>query len=227
MELPQTLEVISKSYFFEGIPLAAQQELARGTRLRVFEKDETIFFEKEACPGLHILQHGTVKLYKQSLHGRELIIKVLDAGASFNEVPVFDGGPNPVNAAALERCEVWIVDAQVIRRVLMDHPEVALGMIGKLAKNLRSMVQMIEELTFYQVTHRLARLIAQSPEEMLGRPDGQRLTQDALAARLGTVREVVARSLRELERSGAIKIERRRIQIGDRQRLDEWTLGSG
>ena len=48
------------------------------------------------------------------------------------------------------------------------------------------------------------------------------MTQEQLAARLGTVREVVARSLKELERSGAIKIEDRRIQIADKEVFAQW-----
>jgi CRP/FNR family transcriptional regulator len=48
-------------------------------------------------------------------------------------------------------------------------------------------------------------------------------TQEQLAARLGTVREVVARSLKELERSGAIKIEGRRIQIVDKEIFRQWS----
>jgi len=47
-------------------------------------------------------------------------------------------------------------------------------------------------------------------------------TQEQLAARLGTVREV-ARSLKELERSGAIRMEDRRIQIADPAALEQWT----
>ena len=69
----------------------------------------------------------------------------------------------------------------------------------------------LEELSFYQVTNRLARLIGQLPPGQLAGPTPGRITQDQLAARLGTVREVVARSLRELERSGAIQVENRQI----------------
>ena len=77
-------------------------------------------------------------------------------------------------------------------------------------------------MAFYQVTHRLARLIGES---RLGDPGGARLTQDQIAARLGTVREVVARSLRELERSGAIRTENRRITVAAAEVLSQWAQG--
>jgi CRP/FNR family transcriptional regulator len=74
-------------------------------------------------------------------------------------------------------------------------------------------------MAFYQVTNRLARLITELPAEDT-RPHW---TQEQLAARLGTVREVVARSLKELEKSGAIRMEDRRIQIADQEVLQQWT----
>jgi CRP/FNR family transcriptional regulator len=87
------------------------------------------------------------------------------------------------------------------------------------------LVRAASEMAFYQVTHRLARLISQLPGEELGGEGTPHLTQEQLAARLGTVREVVARSLRELERSGAIRTVNRRITIADSSRLEQWTQG--
>ena len=84
------------------------------------------------------------------------------------------------------------------------------------------LVGIVEELSLLQVTNRLARLLSRLPQEQLDGPAAQRLTQDQLAARLGTVREVVARSLRELERSGAIQVAGRRISVMDEQILEDW-----
>lgn len=89
--------------------------------------------------------------------------------------------------------------------------------------NLRTLVEMVEELSFYQVTNRLARLIEELPRERLEGDIDQRLTQDQMAAHLGTVREVVGRALRTLERSGAIQVSRGRIQVVDLGALKSWS----
>lgn len=169
-----------------------------------------------------MIRSGSVKLYKISPQGRELVITVLDEGATFNEVPVFDHKANPLNVAAVEESEIWIVEPGVIQHCIREYPEMAQSVISNLCQNLRMLLRTIEELSFYQVTNRLARLISQLPIEQLEGAREERLTQDALAARLGTVREVVARSLRELERSGAIQVQRGQIQVMDRDRLQEW-----
>ena len=72
------------------------------------------------------------------------------------------------------------------------------------------------------MTARLARLLRELPEAQLTGNGPSRLTQDDLAARIGTVREVVARSLKELERVGAIDIERGKITILNQEKLIDW-----
>jgi CRP/FNR family transcriptional regulator len=169
-----------------------------------------------------MIRTGSVKLFKVSPHGRELVVKVLEEGATFNEVPVFDNGTNPINVAALEDCEIWIIEAGLLQDCLCRYPEMAQSVILNLSHNLRNLLKIVEELSFFQVTNRLARLISQLPSEQLVGDREERLTQDELAARLGTVREVVARALRELERSGAIQVQRRQIRVADEKILREW-----
>jgi CRP-like cAMP-binding protein len=208
--------------YFQGVSDDLLEALANQTQLYRFDAGENLFMEGDPCLGLYILQQGGVKLYKLSPQGRELIITVFEDNASFNEVPVFDEGTNPVNVEALEDCEVWIVEADAIRRLIQVHPEAAQAIILNLSQNLRMLVGLVEELSFFQVTNRLARLIYNSPREQLSGDFSQRMTQDDMAARLGTVREVVARSLRELERSGAIQISHRQVKVVDPELLQEW-----
>jgi len=222
VSLEEKLNTLRKNPYFNELDDAALQEAAEFMHLREFERGEILFWEGEPCAGLHIIQQGSVKLYRLSPQGRQYIVRVLQEGETCNEVPVFDGGANPVNVEALEAARVWVIEPEVLRRLLISHPEFAQKVITNFSKNLRSLVRMVSEMAFYQVTHRLARLISQIPPDELSGESGSRLTQDQIAARLGTVREVVARSLRELERSGAIHVENRRIQVSDPEVLQQW-----
>jgi len=225
VSLSEKLAALGRNAYFSGCRPEVLHILAEGTSLRRYRRGEILFLEGEDCQGLHVIQRGSVKLFKLSPQGRELIIRVLEEGATFAEVPTFDNGPNPVNAAALEEADVWVVDAGLIRSTLIRYPEMCQAVIQNLTKNLRMLVNKVEELSFFQVTHRLARLLQQLPPEQLGGPAAQRITQDQLAARLGTVREVVARSLRDLERSGAIQLKNRQITILDPEILLDWAEG--
>jgi CRP/FNR family transcriptional regulator len=213
------LKTLQSNMYFDELPVNVLKDLASVTRLYEFERGDILFWESDPCAGLHIIESGSVKLYRVSPQGRQYIIAVLSDGDTCNEVPAFDGGTNPVNVEALEITRVWIVDAHTLRKLIKTNPEFALKVLSKFGQNLRNLVGKVSEMAFYQVTHRLARLIAELPEEDI-RPYW---TQEQLAARLGTVREVVSRSLKELEKSGAIRMEDRRIRIADGEVLRQWT----
>lgn len=219
------IQALQENRYLRGLDIRILTELADHTRLLFYEGEEIIFLEGQPCQGLYILETGRVKIYKYSSAGREMIINVLDAGESFNEVPVFDGGENPVNVAAVLDTKVWLIEAQALQAVIAQHPQAAQQIIINLSQNLRMLVAKVAELSFYTVTARLARLLRElSPGELSGR-GAERITQDDLAARIGTVREVVARSLKELESCGAIKVQRGRIQILDESKLIDWDCG--
>lgn len=218
----QRIAALKQNEYFNQLDEIVLADFAEEMCLCAFETGEVLFWDGDPCTGLYSLVSGSVKLFKTSPNRREIILRVLEEGAVFNEVPVFDDGVNPVSVAALEPCTVWIVSAHSIRTGLLKYPLLARSVIDNLSKNLRRLVRLVEELSFYQVTHRLARLISELPPESLQGEPRQRLTQDQIAARLGTVREVVGRSLRELERSGAIEVSRGRIQIVNRSALGNW-----
>ena len=220
--LADRLETLRSCRYFSGVSEIVLDELALDTHLQRYQAGEQIFWEGNECAGLHIIHRGNVKLFKISPQGRQMVMKTFEDGDSFNEVPIFDGGTNPVNAAAISECQIWVVGCETIRRAIGEHPEMAQAIIQNLSVNLRMLVGLVEELSFYQVTNRLARLISQMPVEQLKGKSTQRLTQDEMAARLGTVREVVARSLKELERSGAIQVSRGKIKIINDEILNEW-----
>jgi len=213
------LKTLRSNPYFDELPEVVTNDIAAHTQLREYERGDVLFWEGDPCAGLHIIESGSVKLYRISPQGRQYIISVLTEGATCNEVPAFDGGTNPVNVEALENSRVWVTDSEMLRGLVISNPEFALKILNKFGQNLRNLVRKVSEMAFYQVTNRLARLITELPVE----ESHPHWTQEQLAARLGTVREVVARSLKELEKSGAIRIEDRRIQIADQEVLQQWS----
>jgi CRP/FNR family transcriptional regulator len=210
---------LRRNPYFDDLPEEMLQRIAGHMQLRGFERGEMLFWEGDPCAGLHIIEEGSVKLFRISPQGRQYIVPVLQEGDTCNEVPTFDGGTNPVNVATLEKSKVWVIDDAALRSLVKAHPDFALKVLSNFGKNLRGLVRMVSEMAFYQVTNRLARLISELPAQ----ESPPHWTQEQLAARLGTVREVVARSLKELERSGAIRVEDRRIHIADRDAPSQWT----
>jgi CRP/FNR family transcriptional regulator len=219
-DLTARVETLRRNIYFDGLPEDLLSQIAGQMSLREYERGDVLFWEGDPCGGLHIIEQGSVKLYRLSPQGRQYIVRILEEGDTCNEVPTFDGGTNPVNVEALEPTRVWVINAEMLRELVQTRPEFAHKVLQNFAANLRTLVRMVSEMAFYQVTSQLARLIDEAENINRGRPQW---TQEQLAARLGTVREVLARSLRELERSGAIRMEERQIMVADRKTLEEWT----
>ncbi len=212
------IKTLKENEYFDDLPEAMLTEITEHMHLREYQRGDVLFWEGDPCEGLHIVEQGSAKIFRLSPQGRQYIVRILQEGDTFAEVPAFDGGMNPVNVEALETCRMWVIEGEMLRELVKAYPAFAQKVLVNFGRMLRGMVRMVSEMAFYQVTHRLARLIAEQPQER----SAPHWTQEQLAARLGTVREVVARSMKELERSGAIKVEDRRIQIIDQEVFSQW-----
>ena len=206
--------------YFDTMPDSLLGQIIAHMQLREYERGEVFFWEGDPCDGLYIVHDGSAKIYRLSPQGRQYIVRILQEGDTFAEVPAFDGGANPVNVESLETCSIWVIDSETLRGLILSHPQFAQKVLENFGRMLRGMVRQVSEMAFYQVTHRLARLINELPPDEMG--VSSHMTKEQMAARLGTVREVVARSLKELERSGAIKVENRRIHIVDQDAFSQW-----
>lgn len=214
----QKIKVLRGNEYFDDLPEPMLRDIADYMHLREYQRGEVLFWEGDPCDGLFIVEQGSAKIFRISPQGRQYIVRILQEGDTFAEVPAFDEGANPVNVETLETARMWVINSKKLHELVMAHPMFAQKVLVNFGRMLRGMVRMVSEMAFYQVTHRLARLIAEMPQDQ----SAPHWTQEQLAARLGTVREVVARSMKELERSGAIRVEDRRILIVDRQVFDQW-----
>jgi len=212
------IEQLKRSPFFG--PLGEDDLAFLGTRARskIYRPGATIFGEGEASQGLYWLQSGTLKAVKYSMAGREQILHLIKPGETFNEVGSFTTLPNPASVVALVSSQVWHIPGEVIRQLIQQDGRFAQLIINVLSERLRHSVDLVEDLSLRPVVNRLARLILEEAEgDTLFRPTWY--TQDELAARLGTVADVIQRSLRKLEADGLIEVERQQILISDRPEL--------
>lgn len=190
-----------------------------------YEANQVIFLESEPFRGLFYVVEGRVRIYKSEPSGREQVLNIVMPGATFNDVPLFDGKSVPANAAALEPSLVWIIPTATMRFVLDSEPQVAQAANRILAARLRQLTTLIGEISLKQVTARVAKILVSQVEQeaILGTGIStaitNQLTQQQMAAMAGTVREMVGRALRTLQKQGAIEARRGHIIITDMEKL--------
>lgn len=208
--------------YFAGLSDIVLRALATACVERRYKRGQVIFLEGEPCAGLHIVESGEVKIFKLSLQGREQILHRMGSGSTFNDVAVLDGGPNPASAAAMTDALLWVITRDEMQRLAQAYPPLAWALIESVARRARHLVAMIEDLSLRSVKSRLARLLLSEAERAAktGELDrSQMVTQAEMAARLGTVREMIGRALRELADERLIEFDRHRIVILDRDAL--------
>jgi CRP-like cAMP-binding protein len=113
-----------------------------------------------------------------------------------------------------------LVPAAAFRMVVARYPEVAAALLEHFARRLRSFTELVEQISLQTVQQRIARyLYMTAREEGVATDDGivvpRTITQQDLAALVGSVREVVSRTLRVMEEDGVVEIRRKEILVRD------------
>ena len=211
-------EILRKSPFFSELGEDELAEVTSRVHERTFHRGEVILLEGEAPRSVYFIVHGQVRIYRLSLEGREQVLKRLGPGEAFNFVPVLDGGPNPSSAMAWTDVTVYAIERGHFLQMVREHPALAVAVLADFATKLRHMTALVEDLSLRTVGARLAKLLLTQAAEKEAAP--RRMTQQEMAAQLGTVREVVGRALAELEEEGLVRKERHRIVIVNRSGLE-------
>lgn len=218
--LDQVVQRLRTIPIFEGLDEATLLELARGIGRREYQANEMVVLEGEAQPGLYYVEYGWLKVVKISTTGREQTLRFLEPGETFNEIGVYTNQANPATAIALEPAGIWLIRREALLYMLQNRPEFAQHIIAKMAERMLYLVTLVTDLSLRPTIGRLARLLLEDAiDGVLHRP--RWYTQAELAARLGTVPDVIQRALRSLESDGLIVVERHQIRILDRQALAE------
>lgn len=207
--------------FLRAVSPAALDALADVAVCIRYPEGATIFLEGEPTAGMFVVEQGIVKISRVSLEGREFIMHLNEPGDTFNDVSTLDGGPNPANATAHTDVVLWRIARPELQRLALLYPDLAWALIEDLAARARVAVGLVHDLAMRSVRGRLARLLLEEAEHTQSGVVERLLTQEQMAARLGTVREMVGRTLRSMANDGLIQFDRHRIVILDPQRLAE------
>ncbi|HXG94579.1 MAG TPA: Crp/Fnr family transcriptional regulator [Blastocatellia bacterium] len=218
------IAALRRTALFGELNEADLTALAERAAERRLERDEVLFVAGEEARGLYVVVEGALRAFRESMEGREQVIHVERAGATIAEIPVFDDEPYPSTVAADEDSVVLFIEKRDVRRLCLEHPQISLAALKLLAGRLRRCAALVEELSLHEVDQRLARLLlAEAGMRGTRTTNGiafeLALTNQQIAARIGTVREVVSRALNRLQQNELIKVDGRRVTIPNEQAL--------
>jgi CRP/FNR family transcriptional regulator len=205
--------------YFSGLSDSVLASISKLIFEKKAERGEILIFEGEPAEVLYFVVAGVVKVFKTSADGKEQIYHIIRPGESFNDVPVLSGGVNMISAGAMGAVVLHGLKKKDLETVIKENPQVSLNVIQVLSRRVQELVAMVEDFSFRHVTGRVAKILLEYAGD--GVAERPRLTQQEMAAMIGTAREMVGRSLKNLEGEGAIRMERNRIIIIDQKALKE------
>lgn len=216
--MPNDKEFIQNIAYFAGMDTTEVDSLHKFIFEQHNRRGEMLLLEGEPGNAVYFVVSGMVKLFKTSAEGKEQIFYLVGPGESFNDVSALDGGLNVATAHAISDVVLYGIKAIDLSFIIKRYQKVAINVNQVLTRRIRILSSLIEELSFKHVIGRVAGILLKYAGD--GSGPKPRLTQQEMAAMAGTAREVVGRSLKMLESDGAIRMDRHRIVIRNKEALE-------
>lgn len=212
------IDALRRMSLFADLPQETLARLARVTIRRIYEEDEIIILEGAPPRAAYFIYRGHARASRVSPEGREQVLVRLEPGQSFNTVPLFQpDGVNHATVQAVDRVTLYAVAREDLLRLVHKDATLAMALLRDFADRLDHLTDLVEDLSLRTVRGRLARFLLDQAEA--GEVTAT-WTQAEIAARLGTVREMISRTLRALADAGLIRMDRQRIVLLDREGLE-------
>jgi CRP/FNR family transcriptional regulator len=201
----------------------AEEDLARVAQVTVprrFEAGEAVFHEGDQSDTCYIVRTGHVRAIREHSDGRTITLATFGQGEIFGELAIFDDDRRSATVESLEDTDAVAILGQDMRRLLREHPDIAVKLLAALSRRLRETNDRLTRQSFQTVQSRvasvLAELVAAARSEGAGETDVLiTATQADLAQLAGSSRESASRFLAVLERARIITQGRGRLTVHD------------
>lgn len=218
---------MSATAVLQKVPLFSQlapvdiQRVIEVAREKAYPKNSVILFEDDPGDALFVVASGQVKVVLIGEDGREVILSVLGEGQFFGEMSIIDDEPRSAHVIAMEDSTLVVLRREDFESLLTQSPAIAVALLKEMSRRLRRADEKVGSLVLLDVHGRVARLLLDMADEEGGERITRRLTHHTIAQMIGSSRETVSRTMRDLVDKGHIAVSRKDIVIRDRTALDQ------
>jgi CRP-like cAMP-binding protein len=223
----ETIALLHRVPVFSAL---AEDELARVADVAVprsFGAGEVVFREGDESNTCYVVRTGHARAIREHSGGRSIRLATFGPGDIFGELAMFDNESRSATVETLESTEAVAILGGDMRRLLREHPDIAVKLIAALGRRLRETNERLARQSFQTVQSRVATVLMQlvSAARAEGAAAGDVLitsTQADLAQLAGSSRESASRFLAVLERAGIITQGRGRLVVHDADALERY-----
>jgi CRP/FNR family cyclic AMP-dependent transcriptional regulator len=201
-------ETLEKVELLRSIDAKQRDAFERRCLWRHANAKQWLLEQNDVGTDIYFLTRGVVRVLITPSPDREVILGDINAGGYFGEMAAIDGQPRSAGILAITDATIACMPAAVFRDVIRNHPDVSEQLLKQLVTRVRALDQRVNEFSSMDVKHRIYSELLR-----LSRPDPTASHQAIvspppvhadIAARVSTRREMVARELKALERSGLL-----------------------
>jgi CRP/FNR family cyclic AMP-dependent transcriptional regulator len=216
----ETVELLARVPVFETLGREDLERVAAVAVRRRFEPGQVVFREGDASDTCYVVRSGRARAVREHGDGRAITLAHFGPGDFFGELAMFDDERRSATVETIAETEAIAILGPDMRRILGQHPDIALKLVVSLGRRLRATNERLARQSFQTVQSRVADVLARlaAEERAAGAPAGEvtlTITQAEIARLAGSSRESASRFLAVLERAGVIGQGRGRIVVHD------------
>jgi CRP-like cAMP-binding protein len=206
---------------FSDLPGETQELLAEYAIQRSYEAGETLVYQEDVWPYLFLVGEGEINAIKESPDGRMLIVTTFRPGEVFWGLAFFiDQVQMPMTLQASTPVVIHLWPKDVLTPIILENGAMSWQLCQMMIERMQLASGIVDGLAFQPVTGRLSNLLLEYFGDAEDQFKARILTLDDMAARIGTSREMVCRSLQRFVENGAIEMSRTELRIKDRTILE-------
>jgi CRP/FNR family cyclic AMP-dependent transcriptional regulator len=210
-DLKTTLQLVPIFSKLSDDSLAA---LAEHASTKTYPKGSIVIAEGESGNALYIIASGKVRICLSDEVGKEVCLGTEEPGQFFGEYALLDGAPRSASVITEVKSVFVVISRQEFNQWLDDYPKAGVAIMKELVKKIRDLTENVKILALCDVYGRLVRVLmgmAQQDNDVQIIP--VKPTQQELANRIGSSREMVSKIFKELTKGGYIQMQGNSIVI--------------
>ena len=208
----------------------AREDLARVADVAVprrFSAGQVIFREGDQSDTCYVVAAGHARALREHGDGRTIALARFGPGDIFGELAMFDDESRSATVEALDDLHALAILGHDMRRLLREHPDIAVKLVIALGRRLRAANERLARQSFQTVQSRVASVLIGLIEQQKAEGGSDKdvlvtATQAELAQLAGSSRESASRFLAVLERAGIVTQGRGKLTVHDPAALQRY-----
>ncbi len=212
-------EALAGSHLFSELDAAQLERVRRHSHFIDMVDGESLFFQGDDAAHFYVVLSGRIKLSRVSPEGKEKVVEIIEAGATFAEALMFmDEAHYPVTATALMPSRVIGINCRDFKAMLRESIETCFLLLGRMSQRLRGLISEIDALSLDSGTRRtVTYLLHHAPDD--ADEFELQVAKSVIASRLSVKPETFSRILRNLHEREILTIDGRKVTILDRDAM--------